>query len=390
MQSDHALTHFLARVLMYLLLLILGWSVLSYLSLVLAPVGVGFVLAFLLDPSVRALERRGVPRWLAVGGIVLAFLGVMTFVAILLPTLISGELDYFAAKVPEYRKLLDTKLLPLADKWLKTRAHTVNDYLKLLTDRISDWARGAAGQISVALGSVLLRVASLLKYVIAILLAPIFAVSFLMNMPHMRNTLRMLVPPRFQHFVGVVVYDIYIALGGWLRGQLIVMTVQAILYSIGLSLTGIPLAIVIGCTAGFLAFVPYVGVSIGLVAALTVALFEVASRGATPILGVLVTFGAVQLLDAVVITPAAVGGRIGLSAVGVIFSLSLGGTLLGYVGLLLAVPVAAIIKVLLPHLLNAYKATAYYGATHPPSPALPGAAPSDLAPSPSKEEPHEA
>lgn len=360
MFDDRRLTLFLLRVVLYLGFVILGWSVLSYLSLVLAPVGVGIVVAFLLDPSVKALEHRRVPRWLAVVGMVLIFIGFLTLIATTLPYLVSRELDHFAEQIPAYKKLLDTKLLPLLGKVLKTRAHNVNDYVRLLSDKIGEWARGAAGQISVAVGSALIGVAGFFKYLITVLLVPVFAVSFLMDMPNMKDALRPLVPPRHQKLIADILQDIYVALGGWLRGQLTVMTIQAALYSIGLSITDIPLAIVIGCTAGFLAFVPYVGVAFGLLAALTVALLEASTSGLRPIVGVLITFGAVQLLDAFLITPRAVGGRIGLSAVGVIFALSLGGTLLGYIGLLLAVPVAAVLKALLPRLVDAYTATAFY------------------------------
>ncbi len=377
MFDDRRLTLFLLRLVLYIGLIVLTWSVLSYLSLALAPVGVGIVVAFLLDPSVRALERRRVPRWLAVGGMVLIFLGFLTLIATTLPYLVSRELDHFAEQIPAYKKLLDTKLLPLLGKVFKTRAHNVNDYVRLLSDKIGDWARGAAGQISVAVGSALLSVAGFFKYLITVLLVPIFAVSFLMDMPSMKDALRPLVPPRHQQAVSDILQDIYVALGGWLRGQLTVMTIQAALYSIGLSLTDIPLAIVIGCTAGFLAFVPYVGVSIGLLAALTVAFLEASTSGLRPIIGVLITFGSVQLLDAFLITPRAVGGRIGLSAVGVIFSLSLGGTLLGYIGLLLAVPLAAVLKALLPRVIDAYTATAFYRA---PLPA--GAVSADATPDP--------
>jgi predicted PurR-regulated permease PerM len=195
---------------------------------------------------------------------------------------------------------------------------------------------------------------------------PVFTVSFLMDMPTIGENLRVLIPPRHQPLVVEIMDDIYSALGSWLRGQLTVMIIQAALYSIGLSIAGIPLAIVIGCTAGLLAFVPYVGVMIGLMSALLVALLEVSTAGAAPILGVLATFGAVQLLDALLITPRAVGGRIGLSAVGVIFALSLGGSLLGYAGLLLAVPAAAVLKALWPRLKAAYTNTTFYrGAASP-------------------------
>lgn len=363
MLDDRKLTLFLIRVLLYIGLGALAWTVLSRLSLVLTPVAVALVLAFLLDPSVRALEARRVPRWLAVVLLVLTFLVFLSAVVVGLPSLVSRELSHFAAQIPVYEKLLNTKLLPMLGKFLKFRAVNLNDYLRLFSDKLGEWARGAAGEISEAVGTALLSVAGFFRYLLAGLLVPIFAVSFLIDMPRLAASVREMIPPRHQGTVSAIADEIYVALGGWLRGQLTVMLIQAALYSLGLSLAGIPLAIVIGCTAGFLAFVPYVGVSIGLLAALTSALLDVSVRGWTPMIGVVITFGAVQLLDAVLITPRAVGGRIGLSAVGVIFALSLGGSLLGYAGLLLAVPAAAVLKALLPRLLDAYKDTTFYRGT---------------------------
>lgn len=385
MSDDRRSTLLLIRLLCYILLAVLSWSVLSKLSLVLTPVAVALVLAFLIDPSVRVLEERRVPRWLAVGVMLLVLLGVLTGVVLTIPYLVRQEIDRFAAQLPTYQSLINTKLLPLLSKTFKYRAANVNDWVRLISNQLTDWIRGAAGQISETLGSAILGVAGLFRYLIAVLLVPIFTVSFLMDMPELMASVRRLVPPRYQHTARDIVHDVYIALGGWLRGQLIVMLIQAALYSIGLSISGIPLAIVIGCTAGFLAFVPYVGVSIGLLAALLVSLLEVSTRGAAPVLGVLVTFGSVQLLDAVVITPRAVGGRIGLSAVGVIFALSLGGSLLGYAGLLLAVPLAAVLKALLPRLLHYYTDTNFYrgrppGADEPAVASLAAAPPPVLAP----------
>jgi len=373
MVDDRRLTLFLLRLLIYLVLIVLSWMVMSRLSLVLAPVGVALVVAYLLDPSVRALERRGVPRWLGVLFMVLGFLGLLTAVVLTMPHLVSKELDHFAEQIPAYKKLLDTKVLPLLGRVFKTRAASVNDYMRLVSDRLGDWARGAAGQISDAVGSALLSVAGFFRIILAVLLVPIFAVSFLMDMPNMKDTMRHLVPPRHQVTASEIMHDIQVALGGWLRGQLTVMVIQAALYSIGLSLSGIPLAIVIGCTAGFLAFVPYVGVSVGLVLAMAMALLDFSMHGAAPIIGVLITFGAVQFLDAVVITPQAVGGRIGLSAVGVIFALSLGGSLLGYAGLLMAVPVAAVLKTVLPRIIQSYTSTGFYRGRDISNPGDPGA-----------------
>ena len=360
MSDDRRTTLLLFRLLCYILLAVLGWSVLSKLSLVLTPVAVALVVAFLLDPSVRALEERRVPRWLAVGLMLLVVLAALTGIVLTIPYLVRQEIDRFAAQLPTYQSLITTKLLPLLSKVFKYRAANINDWLRLISTQLTEWIRGAAGQISETLGSALLGVAGLFRYLIAVLLVPIFTVSFLMDMPAIGENLKVLVPPRHKQLVVDIMDDIYGALGSWLRGQLTVMLIQAALYSIGLSIAGIPLAIFIGCTAGLLAFVPYVGVMIGLCSALLVALLEVSTAGATPILGVLATFGAVQLLDALVITPRAVGGRIGLSAVGVIFALSLGGSLLGYAGLLLAVPFAAVFKALWPRLKDAYTGTAFY------------------------------
>lgn len=385
LRPDIRRTLFLVQLLLGLVLLSCLWLALSQLSMVLSPVIVALVLAFLLDPSVRALEARGVPRWLAVVLMVLGFVGLLVGLGFILPYLVRRELEGFADRWPYYEQVINNRVLPWAAKFAKERRlANFHDWSRLISDRLGEWVRGAAGQISEALESTLAGVAGFVRILVAVLLVPIFAVSFLMSMPQLMTRVRALVPPRHQHLASDVVRDLQTALGGWLRGQLTVMLIQALLYSIGLSLCGIPLAIVIGCTAGMLAFVPYVGVSIGLLAAVLAALLDLGTRGAAPLLGVLATFGGVQLLDALIITPRAVGGRIGLSAVGVIFALSLGGNLLGYSGLLLAVPVAAVIKALTPRLFAAYTATRFYseGAEAPPDP--------DPDPEPEPEKDHEA
>lgn len=359
-KPDRALTLLLLRILMYVVLLTLAWRLIAELSLVLAPVCVALVVAFLLDPSVRALEKRRVPRWLAVALLGLTVLGLLVGLGFTIPYLVRQEIERFTEQLPAYQQLVNNKLVPFIGKVFKYRAHSISELVRLLSTQLTDWVRGAAGQISQALGTALVGVAGFFRYVIAVLLVPFFAASFLMDMPKLGAQIKELVPLRYQETTAEIVHDVYVALGGWLRGQLTVMAIQAALYSIGLSVAGIPLAIFIGCTAGFLAFVPYVGVSIGFLAALLAALLEVGTRGATPILAVIGIFGGVQILDAVLITPRAVGGRIGLSAVGVIFALSLGGTVMGYAGLLMAVPLAAVVKALWPRFLHAYTTSSWY------------------------------
>jgi predicted PurR-regulated permease PerM len=208
MLDDRRLSLLLFRVLCYLVLLVIAWSVLSRLSLVLTPVSVALVLAFLLNPSVTALERRKVPRWLAVGVMLLIMLGLLTAVSLTIPYLVRSEIERFSAQLPSYQGLIDRKVLPLLSKIFKYRATSIGDWLKLLTTQLTDWVRGAMGQISDALGTAILSVAGLFKYLVAVLLVPVFTVSFLMDMPTIGENLRVLIPPRHQPLIVEIMDDI--------------------------------------------------------------------------------------------------------------------------------------------------------------------------------------
>ena len=129
MLDDRRLSLLLFRVLCYLILIVLSWSVLSRLSLVLTPVAVALVLAFLLNPSVEALEKRRVPRWLAVGVMLLIMLGLLTAVGLTIPYLVKSEIERFSAQLPSYQGLIDRKVLPLLGKLFKYRATSIGDWL---------------------------------------------------------------------------------------------------------------------------------------------------------------------------------------------------------------------------------------------------------------------
>ena len=146
MPDDRRLSLLLFRLLCYLFLTVLAWSVLSQLSMVLTPVAVALVLAFLLDPSVRSLEKRRLPRWLAVALMVLVLLAVLTAIGITIPMLVRQEIERFTAQLPAYQLLINTKLLPLLSKVFKYRAGNINDWIKLGTTQLTDWVRGAAGR----------------------------------------------------------------------------------------------------------------------------------------------------------------------------------------------------------------------------------------------------
>ncbi len=159
-------------------------------------------------------------------------------------------------------------------------------------------------------------------------------------------------------------------LGGFLRGQLAVMLANGVTYSLGLTFAGLETGIVIGMTAGMLSFVPYLGNIIGIAMALVAMYIQTGEW--TPLLWVLVVFGVGQTLESVVWQPRFVGERIGLHPVAVIFAVMAGGALFGFFGVLLALPVSAILVVLGRHALAWYQGSAWYRTVEPvPTPEMP-------------------
>ena len=147
-------------------------------------------------------------------------------------------------------------------------------------------------------------------------------------------------------------------LGAFLRGQFMVMIALSILYWLGLTLIGLDFALLIGFIAGLVSFVPYLGLIVGITIAGIAVLFQ--TQDALNLLWVLLVFVAVQVIEGSVLTPWLVGERIGLHPVAVIFAVLAGGQLFGFVGILLALPVAAVLAVIMRHLHETYKQSNVY------------------------------
>jgi predicted PurR-regulated permease PerM len=376
-------TLLLARGLMYMALVVVGYVVIDRVAVVIAPVGTGLFLAYLLNPLVERLERRRVPRPVGIVLLLALSAALVVAAAILIPSLLSREARAFADRWRDYESRIETVILP----WLRGKLHlprraTAEETVRGLFARFGGALEGATGDVMTALRGVFRSATGLLRVLLAVLLTPVFSIYFLSDYPMLKRAARQLVPPRHREQVMSIVAEVNHALASWLRGQLTVMLILGTLYATGLAIAGIPLGVAIGIATGLMAFVPYVGVGVGLVLALLSALLD--PQPATGAIGVLATFGAVQALDALVITPRVLGGQVGLSPVAVIFALTLGGELLGYAGLLLAVPSAAVCKVLLGRAYRAYVESAFYTG------AAEGAPPLALAPEPPSEEAREA
>jgi predicted PurR-regulated permease PerM len=173
--------------------------------------------------------------------------------------------------------------------------------------------------------------------------------------------LRSLLPRGREGLVVQLFSECHEVLGAFLRGQLLVMLALGVMYASGLMLIGLELGLLIGVLAGLASIVPYLGVVVGIGAALTAGLFQF-GVDFYPLLGIAAVFMVGQMLEGMLLTPMLVGDRIGLHPVAVIFAIMAGGQLFGFTGILLALPVAAVIMVLARHLHDFYKQSDTYGA----------------------------
>jgi predicted PurR-regulated permease PerM len=192
------------------------------------------------------------------------------------------------------------------------------------------------------------------------LIVPIFALYLLIDFDRIVDQAGRLVPRRAYPQVSGIARQIHKTLGGYVRGQLTANIVLAALYATGLRIVDVRLAVPIGVMTGMLAFVPYVGFSCGLTIAVAMAALD--WQGPGRLLGVLAVMLGVQLLDGMVITPRIVGRSVGLAPLEVLLTMMAAGTLFGFLGVLLAVPLGAVVKILVQRAVQAYLRSNFYGS----------------------------
>ena len=304
---------------------------------VFAPFIAAAVLAYVLAPAVQALTARRVPRTLAVLAVELLFgLALLALLLLILPIL-SKELPALREQIPLLAKAANDKLAPwLASHGIQLQLDPASIkafVLKYLDANLEDW-------IATALSSARIGGSFVLALVGNAVLLPVVLFYLLYDWRSLQARAWALVPPAAREPVGGFLAECDQMLGQYLRGQLLVMGALAIFYSAALALAGFDLALPIGVFTGLAVFIPYVGFGLGLVLALLAGLLQFASLYGP--LAVAVVFGLGQLLESFVLTPRLVGERIGLSPLMVIFALLAFGHLLGFVGVLIALPVSAL------------------------------------------------
>jgi predicted PurR-regulated permease PerM len=333
--------------------------VLRRLSAVLAPLFVAAAIAYWLDPAADWLQRRGIRRTPAILLLLLVFLVLLAGVVLIVVPIAVREVNQLGEKLPRYLGRAQSNLLPWFERTFHTTLpRTIGELLDRAGADAQSIASGAMQSVQAVVSGAFNSAYGLARLLINVILIPVFSFYLLRDFDKLVDFARHLVPARRRHVVEEVVRDVDKVLSAWFRGQLVVMLIDGTLYMIGLSILGVPLGVAIGALAGLLAFVPVVGVLTGLALALLVTFLEFHGWG--QVIGVVALFAAVPTIEMTVVVPRVIGGRVGLGPVAVIVALLLGGELLGFIGILLAVPTAAVINVILHRLKAAYEDSAFF------------------------------
>ena len=322
---------------------------------VLTPCIVAAVLAYVLNPLVEWLQLKRIRRAPASMIIMaLALLILLSLVLIIVPMLLN-QFNNLAERLPQIVGFVQNKLLP----WLNSVS---GDYIQIDQESIIAWLQSHTDELSNTLKewipTLMRQSGNVISGVSNLVLLPLLLYYFLLDWKRWSSGISKLVPRRFIKTYTRISGNMDEVLGEFLRGQLMVMMIMGLVYGLGLMLVGLDSGFAIGMIAGILVFIPYLGAFTGLLLATIAALLQYGSWQG--LLMVWAVFGVGQFLESFFITPKIVGDRIGLSPFWVIFSLMAFGQLMGFVGMLAGLPLAAVTLVLLREGASAYFGSHFY------------------------------
>lgn len=304
------------------------------------PFVISFILAYLLAPLVGVLSRR-LPRTLAIGILVLSLVGAITIISYALVPRIIAEVRDLVLALPRYGAYFK-KLYASLNEWLEGYNYSgyALEIQQRFVDRLPEVGKLFADQTTSALRGLTSGIAALLN----LLMIPFVTFYVLKDYDRIREIGAKAIPTRHRARVLDFLDRIDEVLGQYVRGQLMVSTFIAVLTAFGLFISGIRFAVVLGITAGALNLIPYLGLTISLAVSLIVALMD--AGGWVQCLKVLAVFVVVQGIEGNFLSPRVVGRRVGLHPVWVMFALVVAANVYGMVGMLVAIPAAAVVNII--------------------------------------------
>ncbi|HVJ36328.1 MAG TPA: AI-2E family transporter [Stenotrophomonas sp.] len=335
----------------------------------LAPILTPFVLALLLawlgDPLVDRIERAGRSRNVAVTLVFVLMVLLVVLAMMILVPLIERQIVTLIGALPQMRDWVIGTAVP----WLQQKTG-----LELMSwldpERLIDWIRShweqAGGVAKTFFGYLSRSGFAMVTWVVNIALLPILTFYFLRDWDTLVERVAAVIPRKYIGTVTGLALESNDVLGAFIRGQFLVMVALGVIYAGGLTLVGLNLGLLIGLIAGLISFIPYLGATTGIVLAVIAALVQAQGFDLKLLIGLGVVFTVGQLMESYVLTPRIVGDKIGLHPVAVIFAVMAGGQLFGFLGMLLALPVAAVANVLLRYAHARYTESELYAGERGP------------------------
>jgi len=340
--------------------------VLYVLRAMLLPFVAGLALAYFLDPVADYLEKFGMRRTPAVLIITVVFMGTSVAILLLMAPIIRNQIVSLVHNTPSY---IDSGWSVLEPYLELLKHHLPAKQVTAIENAAQGFVGTAFDRIGDILTGVLSRGVAVFSLMSLFVITPVVTIYLLRDWDDIVAKVNDWLPKEEAPAIRAIARDVDLTLAGFLRGQATVCLALATVYGCGLSFVGLEAGLLVGMATGFAAFIPYAGGITGFIVAMTLALFQFDEW--TSIAGVIAVFAVGQVLEGYVLTPRLVGGRIGLHPVWVLFALLAGGTLFGFAGVLVALPVAAIIGVLVRHGLRRYlNSSAYLGQKDSPSESI--------------------
>ncbi|MBR6411742.1 MAG: AI-2E family transporter [Alphaproteobacteria bacterium] len=322
---------------------------------ILMPFILAFVLAYILHPVVEKLVAKKLGRGVSTGLVVVGFCLFVVAIALILVPLLQSQIVDFMKRIPKFSEAI----------W--ERINAVLAYAKdsISQEQLSEIYASVSGTVTrvlTAIGASLSQILSsgvaLFNILALILITPVVLFYILKDWVSIQQQIGGLMPKNKEKQIMSLWGEIDRTLSGFIRGQTLVCLSLAVFYALGLFLVGLDYGVLVGLLAGILSFIPYFGFGTGLILSVFLGLMQGLSWGEWTGLATVFILG--QILEGYILTPRLVGNRVGLHPVWVMFALLAGGVLFGFVGILIAVPVAAVIGVLIRRGLKWYRETDFY------------------------------
>lgn len=344
------------------ILILVGFALFLWILYLLKPVVIPFVgaffIAYLFNPLV-AKQAKFIPRWLAIGNVLIGIGVIVTWAVWFLVPLVWKQLMYARDSIPKGIHWINHTFLPWVSSTFNVERMEIDS--EQMSKVVMDYV-----QTNYSVDSIQAMILPLLQSGLnfiqiggTVVLMPIIAFYFLLDWDRMLLKLKNLIPRPYEEKTLTIVNECHNVLGAFVKGQFLVMVLLGIIYAVGLELVGLEVGLIIGMIAGLASIIPYLGFGVGIIAAVVATFFQFGLDWThLALVGLVFLVG--QVVEGYVLQPFLLGDKIGLSPVAVVFAVLAGAQLGGFLGMLIALPVAAVIVVLLRHLHHSYEQSRFY------------------------------